>query len=60
MQFNDESGYVMADMLRSDEFFDWNAAIDSRDWETVRYLERVAKKRRGGGLQADDGVYTRR
>lgn len=60
MQFNDESGYVMADMLRSDEFRDWNAAIDSRDWETVRYLERVAKKRRGGGLQADDGVYTRR
>ena len=50
----------MADMLRSDEFRDWNAAIDSRDWETVRYLERVAKKRRGGGLQADDGVYTRR
>ena len=60
MQFNDESGYVMADMLRSEELHDWNAAINSRDWETVRYWERAARKRRGGGLTADDGVYTRR
>ena len=59
MEFNDESGYVMADILRPEELHDWNAAIESRNWESVRYLERVARKRHGGGLQAGDGVYTR-
>ena len=59
MTFNDESGYKMADALQVEELNQWNAAIDSRDWDTVRCIERVARKRYGGGLPADDGVFTR-
>ncbi len=57
--FNDESGYKVADMLRPEELHDWAAAIKSHDWEAVRSLERLARKRRGGGLCPDDGVFTR-
>ena len=59
MIFNDKSGYVMADVLTTEELDQWRFSIAQQDWELVRSCERTARKRYGGGLPADDGVFTR-
>ena len=59
MIFNDKSGYVMADVLTTEELDQWRFSITQQDWELVRSCERTARKRYGGGLPADDGVFTR-
>ena len=59
MQFNDLSGYLMADVLSSTEIKQWKFSISQQDWELVKDCERTARKRRGGGLPPDDGVFTR-
>ena len=55
--FNDESGYAMADVLSSKEVEQWRFSISQEDWDLVKDLERTARKRRGGGLCADDAVF---
>ena len=59
MEFSNSSGYVMADVLSSSEIEQWKFSISQQDWELVRDCERMARKRYGGGLPADDGVFTR-
>ena len=48
--------HFLRDVLSAREYGDYKEALEFHDWDTVRSLERLARKRIGGGIPADDAI----
>ena len=50
--------YRMKDVLTPEGLAIYRQLIQEEQWETVRQIERDARKRFGGGIPPTDGVFT--